>query len=418
MIEIIEKIEGEAKLDFEFNKDKIEHVQILFDSSRKIEKILEGKNAQDALVINPRVCGICNHAHLIATVRAIEDCYEGFELSQKAKDLREITLNFELIVNHFKWYYLVLLPLFHKKQNIQAAVKVSALVSKAIAILAGQYPHNSYAIVGGVSTEVTNSMLIDVLNIIDEVAQIFKTLIDSKRKNFWECDSFERLFSAKGDYPLLVDEMIEKGFDELGKSYDRFFVFGQSNYFTRGKSHKTKILKNLNMRYVTQTINENSEAKNVMYKNKYYEVGALARAMLNKTPLIKDCHRKFGDSVVSRISARVCEIAQLLHHNKVLLKGLDLTQPSFIKPPLEIKKLNSSGIGTVEAARGSLIHEISLQEGIIQKYEIITPTQWNLSNGSKKQPAIAQKAMIGLKDKEKAAIVFKSFDVCSVCTTH
>ena len=59
-----------------------------------MEKILEGKNALDALVINPRVCGICGHAHLIATVEAIEDCYEDIEISNKAKIIRELTLKF------------------------------------------------------------------------------------------------------------------------------------------------------------------------------------------------------------------------------------------------------------------------------------------------------------------------------------
>jgi len=155
-----------------------------------------------------------------------------------------------------------------------------------------------------------------------------------------------------------------------------------------------------------------------MYKNKYYEVGSLSRAMLNKTKLIKDSHRKYKDSILTRILARVCEIPQLLHHSKKLLSELDLSQPSFIEPNIFINKLNASGIGIVEAARGSLIHKVQLQNGIISKYDIITPTQWNLSNGDKSNPAVSQKAMLGLNDTNLAQLVFKSFDVCSVCTTH
>lgn len=102
MIKLIEKIEGEAKLHFSFEKKKINHVDIEFMSTRNIEKILEGKPALDALVINPRVCGICGHAHLLATVQALENCYENLELSPKAKLLRELTLNFELILKPFQ----------------------------------------------------------------------------------------------------------------------------------------------------------------------------------------------------------------------------------------------------------------------------------------------------------------------------
>jgi len=116
--------------------------------------------------------------------------------------------------------------------------------------------------------------------------------------------------------------------------------------------------------------------------------------------------------------ARVCEIPQLLHHSKKLLSLIDLSEPSFIKPKIELSKISGTGYGAVEAARGSLIHKVKLQNGIIENYEIITPTQWNLSNGTKEEMGVSQNAMIGAKDKKTAEIIFKSFDVCSVCTTH
>ena len=65
-----------------------------------------------------------------------------------------------------------------------------------------------------------------------------------------------------------------------------------------------------------------------------------------------------------------------------------------------------------------LSQEVNLEKGIFNKYDIITPTQWNLSNGTRDNLATSQKAMIGLDDIDLAQIVFKSFDVCSVCTTH
>ena len=74
---LIEKVEGEAKLDFTIKEGRVEGVKINFGYTRNIEKILQGKADRDALVITPRVCGICNHAHLIASVRAIENGYEN-----------------------------------------------------------------------------------------------------------------------------------------------------------------------------------------------------------------------------------------------------------------------------------------------------------------------------------------------------
>ncbi len=418
-IELIEKIEGEAKLNFSFNNDKIDFVDIEFLSHRDIEQILQGKPAFDALVINPRVCGICGHAHLIATVKAIEDCYEDIKISQKAKILRELTLNFEIIQNHFKWFYLTLMPLFGYKQYLLKATKPSAIINKAIATIAGQYPHNSYAIVGGVVCEPTILDMIQVTNYIDNIIGYFEqNIVIGDSKSFLECDNINKLFGMSGDLIQIINNIKKNNNQQVGKSYDRFIVFGENSYFKSGKSIKTRVSKALNIDDVKEFDNISSYAKNVTYKGKYYEVGPLSRAMLNKTPLIKDAHRRYGDSILARIVARVCEIPQLLRHSKKLIKKIQIDEPSYIEPDIDISKITNSGIGIVEAARGSLIHKINIENGIIQKYDIITPTQWNLSNGTRQNLAISQKAMIGLKDIELAKIVFKSFDVCSVCTTH
>jgi len=144
----------------------------------------------------------------------------------------------------------------------------------------------------------------------------------------------------------------------------------------------------------------------------------LSRAMLRKKPLIKDAHRRYADSIVSRILARVCESLELLHHSLSLIDSIDLSEASYIKPKVDISELCGSGVGSVEAARGSLIHKVKIDRGIIQLYHIITPTQWNLSNGTKEEMGISQKAMIGSDDENMAEFIFKSFDLCSVCTTH
>ncbi len=416
---LIEKIEGEATLRFHKSGKRIDFVDILFTSQRGIEQILRGRAPEDALVINPRVCGICGHAHLMATVRALEDCYERIEISPKAQIIRELTLNLELIQNHYKWFYLTLLPLLGMRQNISLASEASRAISRAIAHLAGQYPHNAYAIVGGVVCDPTPLEMMHVRNILKEGVHFFEThMVRADTKMLMKCEKVENLLSKEGDLPALLHQVMQREWHMLGKSFDRFIVFGQSRYFQRGKSIKTRVQPHIYERYIEIIPNSNSLAKNVTYKNKYYEVGPLSRAMLLKTPLIKDAHRRYGDSLFSRILARSCEIIQLLHHSLALLDEIDLSQPSCIPPMQDIKTITAEGIGAVEAARGSLVHRVRLEEGKIAGYDIITPTQWNLSQGTRDAPGIAQQAMIGLDDEALAEFVFKTFDVCSVCTTH
>jgi len=416
---LIEKIEGEAKLNFSFKNKKIDFVNISFLTSRHIENILLKKNPLDALVINPRVCGICGHAHLIATVKALENCYDKIEISQKAEILRELTLNFELIQNHFKWFYLVLMPLFNKKRNIYKASHPSQLMGKAIATIAGQYPHNSYAIPGGITNEVLSNELIQIENFIEQTLQFYKqNIINADLEKFVDCESVSKVFSRSGDLIDILTTIKKNQWMKIGKSYDRFIAFGENSYFKAGRGVATRINHHLNPKYIHEFTNENSEAKNVKFKKYYYEVGPLARAMINKTPLIKDSHRRYQDSIFSRILARVCEIPQLLLHSKKLLKEIKINEPSFIEPKIPINEITGSGIGVVEAARGSLIHNVSIQNNKIKNYQIITPTQWNLSNGTKEELGVSQKAIVGLDNIELAQKVFKTFDVCSVCTTH
>lgn len=83
-----------------------------------------------------------------------------------------------------------------------------------------------------------------------------------------------------------------------------------------------------------------------------------------------------------------------------------------------MKLYEFEGTGTVEAARGSLIHKTTVNNGAIVKYDIITPTQWNLSHGNEKEKGIAVKAMVGSQTVEEADFIFRTFDVCSVCTAQ
>ncbi len=410
---LIEKIEGEAKLNFSFDDEKkIDFVEIEFFNTRNIETILEGKNAFDALVINPRVCGICGHAHLIATAKALEDCYPDIQITQKAKFLRELTLNFEIIQNHLKWFYLTILPLLGYNNHQLKAMQSSQILTKAIATIAGQYPHNSYAVVGGVVCEPTPMDMLKVKNYIYEAQDFFNKNILNQNNNIKE------ILNADGDLPMILNLLVEKNLHLTGKSFDRFIVFGENSFFKKGKSFHTNIYEKIDTKKVKEFSTRNSFAKNVLYNNRYYEVGSLSRMMMRKTEVIKHMHKKYSDSIFTRIFARVYEIHELLEHSLDIINKIDLTQKSYIEPSLDISKIKAHGTSCVEAARGSLIHKVHLENGIIKKYDIITPTQWNLSNGTKEKPAISQKAMIGLDDTDTAELVFKSFDICSVCTTH
>ncbi len=377
---IITKIEGEATLKL-YKKNKIiEFAQIEFWQYRGIEEFLKNRHYLDACVINPRVCGICGHSHLIATAKAIEDAL-NIEITEKAKILREITLGLEIIQNHIKWFYLTLYPTI-KKIDFFKAFEFSKEIAKIIAIIAGQFPHNSYAIPGGVTCDLTNLDILKIKNSLKKMFDKYQNVIDIKGNS----KDLEDLFSG-----------ISK---ELGKSINKFLVLGDNLYF---KS-------NGDVEFVKeeQSISFN---KNVLYKDEFVEVGPLARNLNNK--LIKVIYNSYKDSIYTRIFARLYEVNLIFKYLLKIIDEININEKSYIKP----KNFSGTGIGIVEAPRGSLIHKVEIENEKIKNYEIIVPTQFNLSNGTTNKPSAAQASLMNENEKF-ADFIFKCFDICAICVSH
>ena len=113
------------------------------------------------------------------------------------------------------------------------------------------------------------------------------------------------------------------------------------------KNDKKILLLNLNKKiektYLDLLKKENSNKKNnwcktVSYDNDFFETGPLARAIISNRKFIKDIHKTYNDSSFTRILARMDELAHLLQNTKELIKKVDISEESFIKPKFDLKK--------------------------------------------------------------------------------
>jgi len=213
--EIIQRIEGEATLDLEWNEDKIEFAKIKFLNFRGIEKILEKRPFLDALAITPRVCGICNTSHIIAAINAIEDAYKSVNievpLSKKANDIREFALNAEKIQNHIKWIYFSILPEIleingEDEKSIRAfegsewieAQKICNDMLKSMAIFTGQWPHGSFCMVGGVTCDPTRGDMFEAMRYLENVIEYCeKEIFGETLDNFLKFNAHNKNLSYK-----------------------------------------------------------------------------------------------------------------------------------------------------------------------------------------------------------------------------
>ncbi|MBN2894405.1 MAG: nickel-dependent hydrogenase large subunit [Campylobacterales bacterium] len=428
---LIERIEGEAELEFEECEGRVAYATIRFEHMRGMERLLLGREGRDALVLTPRVCGICGHAHLMACVLALEDAYanagHALTLSPKAQALREATLSLEMIQNHIKWWYLVMSEELYAlrgftppKESALRGAYGAQIINRAISALAGQWPHNSYMIPGGVTCDPGALELLQAQTALFEATRfVQETLLGMELERFLSALTCKEITGIQSDAGRVEAMLLELGMQEKGRAYDRFAVLGSHGFAAPARLRGTKTYKIDPAQVHTEaaiTLRGESMARNALYRGTSYETGPLARALQRGDPLIKNMHRRFRDSTYTRIFARLYECALLLERTAALLRGVVLGEASWIEPP-PIERISAEGVGIVEAPRGPLIHRVRLERGIIAAYEIITPTQWNLASAPRERPGPAQKAMEGLHVSE-AAFVFRSFDVCSVCTTH
>jgi len=448
-VEIIERIEGEAKLSCTWKDNLVSDAKIDFLNFRGFEYILEGKSPLDALVYTPRICGICGQAHLKATVDALENIYENINeplvITNKAKLLREIGLNIEIIDSHIKWFYMFILPDIIKLDSsdlgIYASLKGSRWLEscktasetiKALAIIGGQWPHTSYMMPGGVVCDPTLLELSSMQNYMDNAIRFFEKAISGVEfDRYLAFDSLNDLNYLGGDLLYFKDLSFKYSLEKYGKSHDRFISLGESSLFESGKIRQrlvskldlSKIKESSEHTFLVENDNKIQEkstwSKSVTYDNDFFETGPLARAIISNRKFIKDIYKTYKDSSFTRILSRIDELAHLLQNTKELIKKVDIKEESFIKPKIALKDIDfASGLSVIEACRGSLFHSIEIKDGQIKKYDVITPTVWNLGPEDKTQKGIAQKAIIGTPSIEIARIVLRSFDVCSVCTTH
>jgi Ni,Fe-hydrogenase I large subunit len=448
-VEIVERIEGEAKLSCTWKNNIVSDARIDFLNFRGFEYILEGKSPLDALVYTPRICGICGQAHLKATVDALENIYkninEPLQVTNKAKLLREIGLNIEIIDSHIKWFYMFILPDIINLDTIDLGIysplkgsrwlescKTASETIKALAIIGGQWPHTSYMMPGGVVCDPTLLELSLMQNYMDSAIRFFeKSIAGVDFDKYLSFDSVNDLNYLGADLKYFKDLSFKYSLEKYGKSYDRFITLGSSSLFESGKmkqriAHRldlSKIKESDEHTFLVQNNNFDKKkttwSKSVSYDNDFFETGPLSRAIISNRKFIKDIHKSYKDSSFTRIMARIDELAFLLENTKELIKKVDISEESFIKPIISLKDIeNASALSVVEACRGSLFHEIHINKGKISKYDVITPTVWNLGPENKTQKGLAQKAIIGAPSIEIARIVLRSFDVCSVCTTH
>lgn len=375
-------------------------------------------------------------------------------------------------------------PLFNEAVQRYAPLAGSSCIStvqntsklvECIAILGGQWPHTSFMVPGGITNIPNIHDMLQAKHILSMCLSWYEnTILGCSIERLNEITSEQELLvwlneSEKhrdSDLGFLIRFSESAGLHEIGVGYNNFISYGafdipecsdiyninsQNKIIQSGFAEDGKIEK-LDQMLINEYIesawytgyeggrhpfegetephacgNEGEKytwLKAPRYNSKPAETGALAEAIINNVPLFIDLVNKHGSTALIRQLARITRPARLC---SAALKSLDeVTQTiadiTFYEP---YNKINDGvGVGLTQAARGALGHWIKVENGLISKYQIITPTGWNGSpRDSNSVSGPWEKALEGVKVSDvnnpvELGHIIRSFDPCLVCAVH
>lgn len=373
---------------------------------RGFEKFVEGEQPETVTKLVPRICGVCPVPHSMASAMAIEDAY-GIAIPANAKAIRRFMLALHTIHSHL--LHLFLLGGRDYLNHDVIAVELPNIINThnkvqtCVAMLGGRPVHPASIMPGGQTKVPSLDELTTIKNYIQSVYDyVFVTLYPTIK---------DALLALPNDFGIRPANYVSSGIP---------FYTGLTTSYTYDGSSGGVIL---NGAYDPATFDINTanivpfdlaniaEHEITPYgstvdflgyysysKRPYYvyngvnwicEVGPLARLAVayragdtTVRTYVDNYAADFGltandilaPTTRNRYIARLIETDILL--DKVLgewADAIDPTADAYIPPT----PADGSGIGVIEAPRGTLIHTIDIVAGVTSAYNCIVPTTIN-----------------------------------------
>lgn len=416
---------------------------------RGYEWIMRNRKITDAVYLTQRVCGICSLAHGAVSSYLLDQVFDN-DISENAQYLRNIMYAADFLQNHIRHFYLFSLPDFvvmpnkppFLNQNLTdarlnaqdnqrlvnnyfEAIKASQKSHEILVLFGGKAPHQHSFVHGGVAVAPTADKINRALALLSDITEFVRGCM---------IPDTELISSVYGDYykiGITPGRLLSFGLFRFGNKNEE--VIWRSGVLNENKLsipdlsliHEdiTHSWYEVNRDITSQPCLEPapfkpgaySWIKSVKYAHNFFEVGPLARMVING-------FYRGSTSTMDRIYARTLETSLIVQ----LMKDW-LTQLIPGPPPIEQKSkiVRERVIAVTDAMRGTLLHSAILENEQIKEYNIITPTVWNFSPKDQYgNRGPVESALIGTEIPSNDMLftilgrIIRSFDPCLACATH
>lgn len=200
----LNRVEGDLAIEVDVEDGRVVDARCVGTLFRGIEQILVGRAAFDALVIAPRVCGICSTAHLYAAALALEDAWQvevpplatlvrdlGLMTEAVQSDLRQSFLFFTVDFVHPRYAGADLADAmreafapFTGRMHLETIAQTRKLL-EVLALYGGQWPHSSWIVPGGITGRPDALKRVAAESILDAVTRWFEAEVIGGPLDAW-----------------------------------------------------------------------------------------------------------------------------------------------------------------------------------------------------------------------------------------
>ena len=429
-MEHITKVEGNASLRLKVEAGKVTDVKFAIDEYKRFfTDAMKGKAVAAIPPHLSRICGTCSNAHGICSIEACENAL-GIEPTAQTKLLRALTMHGLIIRDHALHLYLFSMPdIFGKDafldfdendpeqhQLLHDGFEVKSAGNYLATLIAGRSVHATYPVIGGYLHFPDQASIKEAIEKLRVVRPGVLRLIEIFRKAPFH-------FDRKTKYIALVPDT------SFGYIYGKIET-SQGETFSKPefKSH----LEHVVMPY--------SQASGYTYKGEGYMVGSLARINLAKDKLHKNTRESLAETLDLFPSTDIYynNLAQAIEILHSVDESIDILSNNEFKPEPAVdskailEKIGDgqtmTGIGVIEAPRGTLYHKVVIGKGgIVESGEVVVPTGQNQINIERDIGVLVQGMLdsgVGdsQTDKDKIAHeiekLIRAYDPCMSCATH
>jgi F420-non-reducing hydrogenase large subunit len=455
-IDPITRLEGHGKIEIFMNdQGNVDRAYLQIPELRGFEVFCQGRPAEDMPQLTSRICGVCPTAHHMAGAKALDALYK-VEPSPTGRKIRELVYNAFMLEDHALHVYILGGPDFivgpdapKELRNVVGVIgKVGLDVGKKVISMrrrvreiinyaGGKVIHPVLGLPGGVAKGIAPSELPKLREIAKDALEFAKFTLQVFHDIVLKNDAYVKLitsdaFTHKTYYMGMVDKNNRVNFYDgdirvvtpEGKGCDRFPA---SDYLNHISEHvepwsyiKFPFLKKIGWKGFVEGGSSGVYAVAPMARLNAADGMATPEAQKAYEEYFKVLGGKPVHHTLANHWARVVEMIQAAERLVELTNDPELTGKDIRNIPTETP---TTGVGVVEAPRGTLIHHYETDErGLIRKANLIVATL----NNSARIAMSVDKAAKGLIKGGKVddgllnmvEMAFRAYDPCFGCATH